>query len=150
MSQIELFETPGVGDDGRYTREIKVPQYVPSSVPPTLEELVGVDQYSKLVRNIKQSNVSDAEKEFLIKAASRHLVFNYAKVADYYAHATPEMQKLMEESALVVIDINDAIANGYVKLSKTIRKIIEDSGESATEGTTRHTGPLWEARKNAR
>ena len=60
-------------------------------------------------------------------AASRHIVFNYAKIADYYAHADKEMQELMEQSALVILDIDDAIANGYVKLSKDIEKLISES-----------------------
>ena len=60
-------------------------------------------------------------------AASRHIVFNYAKIADYYAHSNEEMQELMEQSALVILDIDDAIANGYVKLSKDIEKLIDSS-----------------------
>ena len=43
------------------------------------------------------------------------------------------MQNLMEQSALVILDIDDAIANGYVKLSSDIRKILEQSGEIAGE-----------------
>jgi hypothetical protein len=39
------------------------------------------------------------------------------------------MQELMEQSALVILDIDDAIANGYVKLSKDIEKILEESGD---------------------
>ena len=79
--------------------------------------------------NIKNSNVSEEEKKFLKLAASRHIVFNYAKIADYYAHASKEMQELMEQSALVILDIDDAIANGYVKLSKDIERILEESGD---------------------
>ena len=63
-------------------------------------------------------------------AASRHIVFNYSKIADYYAHASVEMQELMEQSALVLIDIDDAIANGYVQLSKDIDEIMRTSGET--------------------
>ena len=39
----------------------------------------------------------------------------------------------MEEPALVIIDINDAIANGYVKLSKNIEKIMRETGRYANE-----------------
>ena len=35
----------------------------------------------------------------------------------------------MEDSALVIIDIDDAIANGYVKLSKRVADIIGMSGD---------------------
>lgn len=36
------------------------------------------------------------------------------------------MQELMEDSALVIIDFNDAIAKGYVKLNKRIEDILEE------------------------
>ena len=39
------------------------------------------------------------------------------------AHAEPEVQKLFEKSALVIIDVNDAIANGYVHLKRQRKKI---------------------------
>lgn len=51
-------------------------------------------------------------------------MFNYSKIADYYASASPEMQELMEDSALVIIDFDDAIAKGYVKLNKRMVEII--------------------------
>ena len=96
-------------------------------------ELCNDTKTNKLINEIKNSNVTDEEKDFLIKAARRHYVFNYSKIADYYAHSNKEMQELMEKSALVIIDIDDAIANGYVKLSKNIEKIMEESGENANE-----------------
>ena len=74
----------------------------------------------KFIQNIKNSNVSDREKEFLIEAAHRHSIFNFNLIADYYAHANAEMQKLMEESALVIIDFNKAIEYGFVKLTDEI------------------------------
>lgn len=120
--------------DTTYTAKTALtPQYVPKEEKPAIEGLVDFEKYSKLLYHINQSNVTEEEKKFLRFAASRHIVFRYALIADYYAHATPEMQALMEESALVILDINDAIANGYVKLSKDIRKILEQTGEVAGE-----------------
>ena len=126
--QLTLFESAEnlVNEDNKYSKAIKIPQYVPSEINPTVQELCNTSKYSELIVNIKNSNVSEEEKEFLIKAATRHIVFNYAKVADYYAHATPEMQRLMEQSALVIIDFDDAIANGYVTLSEKMRSMIQE------------------------
>jgi hypothetical protein len=63
-------------------------------------------------------------------AARRHNVFNYEKIADYYAHSSKEMQELMERSGLVIIDFEKAIQNGYVKLCDEIRKqYLEEYGE---------------------
>ena len=114
-------------EDIKYSKKIEVPQYLPSKVKPHIISLMDIEKYSKLIRNINTSSVSEEEKKFLRLAASRHIVFNYAKIADYYAHASKEMQELMEQSALVILDIDDAIANGYVKLSKDIEKLINDS-----------------------
>lgn len=122
-----------VNNDGTYTAKIQIPQYVPSSTAPHIDSLIDCAKYSKLLADINKSNVSDEEKKFLRFAASRHIVFRYSLIADYYAHASPEMQDLMEQSALVILDVNDAIANGYVKLSKDIRRILEQSGEIAGE-----------------
>ena len=79
---------------------------------------------------VNQSNVSKEEKEFLIEASKRHIVFNYQLIADYYSHSSKEMQKLMEDSALVIIDFEKAIELGYVQLSKEIRtQYLEEYGE---------------------
>lgn len=126
--QLTLFESAEnlADEDNKYSKTIKIPQYVPSEVSPSLQELIAITKYSELVANIKKSNVTDEEKDFLIKAATRHIVFNYSKIADYYAHATPEMQRLMEQSALVIIDFDDAIANGYVALSEKMKSMIQE------------------------
>lgn len=60
------------------------------------------------------------QKKFLRFGAYRHLCFNYSKIAEYYAHANKEMQELMEDSALVIIDFEDAIAKGYVQMSEQV------------------------------
>ena len=117
--------------DDLYTRKAQRPQYMPSDEKPPISALVDYEKYSKLIYNINNSNVSEEEKKFLRFGAARHLAFNYSLIADYYAHAEPEMQKLMEESALVILDIDDAIANGYIKLTKELTDIIhgEDNEE---------------------
>lgn len=115
-------------EDKKYTTKVSIPQYLPSAVCPSIYELYDIRKYQELMNHINNSNVSDEDKTFLKLAATRHIVFNYAKIADYYAHAGAELQKLMEESALVIIDIDDAIANGYVKLSKNIEDIMNRTG----------------------
>lgn len=119
--------------DEKYTKKVNRPQYLPSHIKPNIMQLCNDTKTNKLINEIKNSNVTDEEKDFLIKAARRHYIFNYSKIADYYAHSNKEMQELMEKSALVIIDIKDAIANGYVKLSKNIEKIMEESGKKANE-----------------
>ena len=82
------------------------------------------------MKEIEKSSLSYDEKMFLMDAARRHNVFNYEKIADYYAHASKEMQHLMERSALVIIDFEKAIEYGYVNLCDEIRKqYLEEYGE---------------------
>ena len=113
--------------DTKYSRAITVPQYLPNGNKPHISSLFNYKKYSELLRNIEQSNVTQEEKKFLKLAASRHIIFNYAAIADYYANSDCEMQRLMEESALVIIDVDDAIANGYVDLSQRMKELIEES-----------------------
>ena len=132
-----LFEIKQADKKEFYSKKVQLPQYTPSDEKPDLAMLTDYKKYSKLIADINKSNVSEEEKQFLRFAASRHIVFNYSKIADYYANASAEMQELMEQSALVIIDLNDAIANGYVKLSKNIEKILDESGVSADDTTAK-------------
>ncbi len=74
----------------------------------------------KVIDQIEKSKVSDKEKTFLKMAAMRHLVFDYRQIAEYYAHSNKEMQVLMEDTALVIVDFEKAIENGYVALGQEI------------------------------
>ena len=113
-----------------YTKNIEAPTYEPKNKKPTEDELYNEDKVKELIKKIGLSNIEKGEKEFLIKAAYRHTIFNYQSIADFYSHSNKEVQELMEDSALVIIDFNKAIENGYVKLSKEIEKsYLEDYGE---------------------
>ena len=114
------------GTDNPYTTVVNIPQYQIQGECPRFEEMYDGFKEKTLIDEIERSSVSDEEKEFLISAAHRHCRFNFTAIAEYYAHATAEMQRLMEESALVIIDVNDAIANGYVRLSKGIEALRDD------------------------
>lgn len=61
----------------------------------------------------------------LIFAAMRHISFNYQKIAEYYCHCNATVQRLMENSALVIIDINRAIELGFVNLTEEIIDILD-------------------------
>ena len=108
-----------------YTFKTNIPQYVPKDKPVKLTDCIDTKKYKELKNKILKSNVSKMEKYFLLACATRHYVFNYSKIADYYSQASKEMQELMEDSALVIIDFDDAIAKGYVKLNKRINDILE-------------------------
>jgi hypothetical protein len=110
MKQHNLFgEELEKKDDDKYTSKIQAPLYQPKNKKPHILELVDRMKTIRINTEIDASSVSDEEKYFLRISANRHLVFDYSRIADYYAHATPEMQRLMERSALVIIDFEKAI-----------------------------------------
>jgi hypothetical protein len=103
-----------------YSDKITVPTYEPKNKKPPIEDLYDDTKAIDLITEIKQSKLSQSEKEFLMAAASRHIVFNYSKVADFYAHSSKECQELIEKSALVIVDYKQAIENGFVHLTAQI------------------------------
>ena len=116
----------------KYTASAGSPLYVPKDRKPHILELRDNSRAQSLLRAIDKSNVTPEEKLFLAAAAQRHTVFNYELIADYYAHATPEMQALMEASALVIVYIDQAIERGYVRLCETVRRLhMEEVSEDA-------------------
>ncbi len=116
----DLEETEGEAE--RYTSENKVPQYEVVGDEPELGELYDTSFADELIEEIEHvaDALTDDEVAFLRMAAYRHVVFDYGKIAEFYAHASAEVQELMERSALVIIDYDDAIANGYVKLPEAL------------------------------
>lgn len=128
MSLFGFNEESSLGDeliDDKYTLAVNIPQYEITGDCPALTDLLDADKSLELIEEIEQSSVTDEEKAFLKAAAYRHNVFNYRNVAEYYAHATPEMQELMEKSALVIIDVDNAIANGYATLMADVLDMME-------------------------
>lgn len=122
--QKRMFDVEQNQEDSKYTLKVEVPQYLPSAVCPDLSELLDTTKYYQLLHDIEKSNVSEQEKQFLRLSATRLIGFNFSLIADYYSHTDKEMQELMEKQALVIIDIEDAIANGYVEYSKTMDSLL--------------------------
>jgi len=132
MKQINLFGNEFKQDENekKYSSKIEAPIYEPKNIKPHILELVNKEKTHRLMREIDNSNLPIEEKTFLIDAARRHNVFNYEKIADYYANSNKEMQNLMEKSALVIIDFEKAIQLGYVRLCDEIRtQYLEEYGE---------------------
>ena len=111
--------------DGFYTDAINLPQYEPVGECPSIEECVDMEKYNELYKKIEEADIDDNVRWFLLHAASRHIGFNYKTIANFYAHQPKEVQELMEDSALVLIDLNDAIRNGYAELSERLDEIEE-------------------------
>lgn len=108
-------------DENLYTKKIEAPIYEIKGEKPSFEEMLSLDKSHGLITEINSCpELSDAEKTFLTYAAHRHNVFNYEKIAEFYAHASPVVKNLMEKSALVIIDFDKAIENGFVIMSEVL------------------------------
>ena len=87
-----------------------------------ITELYDNKKYQELTEEILNSNIADGDvKRFLVSAASRFIDFNYYKIAQYYYNLKDEeIKTFFKKLNLVLVDDNDAIENGYVKLTKSI------------------------------
>ena len=130
----ELFEENEDESENEYTQKVDSPTYEPSEVKPDIKELFDDSKAFNLIEKIKSANLPQAEKDFLMLTAGRHVVLNFQMIADYYAHSDEQMQSLMEDSALVIVDFNDAISNGWVNLSEKLDAMYdEENGEADDE-----------------
>lgn len=114
------FEEEDLLDDNPYTSKIDSPEYEPTGEKPQIKDLYNDEKTKELIKDIENTSISKNDKEFLKKAAQRHIVFDYSKIAEYYCHADKEVQSLMEDNALIIIDFKKAIQQGYVQLNEDI------------------------------
>ena len=119
--------------DNPYTNKVKTPIYEPKGPKPSIDKLANQEKYTKLIALIEKSNLPENEKDFLKIAASRHIVFDYQQIAEYYAHSEKIMQEFMEDSALVIIDFNKAIENGFVKMTDRLAEQFNNCFEDEKE-----------------
>jgi len=113
-----------------YTANVNIPTKEPSSIKPNENELFDDKKTKDLLKKINLSSATKQQKEFLIKAAHRHIVFDYQKIANFYAHSNKEIQELMEDNALIIIDFKKAIQDGYTQMNEELQKLyIEEYGK---------------------
>ena len=128
MNKDALFDVGSNYDNNRYTNIIPKIQYVPKTrCKPSEISLYNLEKYNNLVKEIKSKNLDSEIETFLLYSATRHIVFDYQQIAEYYSHSDKEVQELMEKSGLVIIDFEDAMENGFVKLQKNLEEIYENS-----------------------
>lgn len=114
----------------QYTSLIESPVYEPRGDRPAPASLVDTTRRDALVAEIIGTDMEPDVADFLQQAASRHLKFDYAQIAEFYAHADAEVQALMEASALVIIDADRAIELGFARL---VDDLLDLAGEAEGE-----------------
>ena len=121
-----LQDAPDENQEDIYTHKVESPIYEITGEKPDIADLIDMTRASELTAKISRADLTEEEKLFLLMAAQRHIVFRYDKIAEFYAHSRPEIQQLMEDSALVIIDFDRAIELGFVRLTKDIAGAFED------------------------
>lgn len=114
----EAGDGDGAYDGHQYTKKVSAPIYEPTGEKPEVVSLADRTKTDELLGEIAAAQGLPADvAAFLRMAAERHTVFNFSQIAEFYAHAPAEIQRLMERSALVIIDFEKAIENGFTRLS---------------------------------
>ena len=119
---------PEDGIDDTYTHKIVAPVYEPKGECPALAELVTREKTAALIADIDAAGLPDDVAGFLRLAAERHTAFHFRRIAEYYCHAEPAVQDLMERSGLVIIDFKKAIEYGFVHLTERLGKLADIEG----------------------
>lgn len=108
----------GSSDFDNYSKKVTAPIYNIKGNKPAYDQMYNTERTDQLLQDINATTLPDEEAKFLRLAAQRHTILDFSQIAEYYAHSTQIVQRLMEDSALVIIDFNRAIELGYVKLAE--------------------------------
>lgn len=117
------------GKDEPYSREIKAPVYEPKNEKPAVADLFDDTRTKQLIADIDAADIPEDVKIFLRVAAQRHTVLYFNRIADFYAHSDAPTQRLMEDSALVIIDFKRAIELGFVRMTEQIAELVAEEYE---------------------
>lgn len=126
--EVETSQEPEEEDDeseeaSPYSKKANSPVYEPKMAsPPAVSDLYDDRKVRDLLAQIHAHALPLDVRAFLEVAAHRHAVLDFAKIAEFYAHAEAPVQRLMESSALVLIDMGSAIENGFVRLNDRLKK----------------------------
>ena len=113
----------------RYAKKIKIPIFQPKGINVSLNECVDIDkflEYMEKIDTLKQENkIDENQYKFLKLSATRFIVFNFENIAEYFCNANADMQKIMQELALVLIDYDDALKASIIEAGEFTNKILK-------------------------
>ena len=116
-------------DWDKYTMKVDTPIYTPLWLDISISDMINCDKQKELEERIKNSDLSEEIKDFLIKCSYRFIEYNYKNIAEFYAKSSLDIQNFMEDLALVVIDYNKAIEDWYTALKSFLDDIAEQDEE---------------------
>ena len=110
--------------DDTYTNKIVSPVYTPKGDRPEISAMIDRTKTRELIEQINGSDIPEDVKEFMRHSAERHTIFHFRHIAEYYCHASAELQDLMERSGMVIIDFDKAIEYGFVHMTDKLGRLI--------------------------
>ena len=102
-------------DEERYAENIGTIIYEPKETNHEITDLYSTnfDRFDHMIEKIENEEL----RKFFHLRKHWFTVFNFKKIADYYAYqATAEEQKVFEALGLVLLDRNQLIENGFVQV----------------------------------
>lgn len=112
-----------VEEKSKYTRKMYTPIYEPVGAKPKISDLYCTEKRDSLLKEIKEDEDLTPElRDFLNSAAERHTSFDFAKIAEYYARLPVKYKDHFENSALVIIDYDKAIRNGFIAYDTEVQE----------------------------
>lgn len=116
---------------GPYVHSAEIPHYEIVGEKPAVASLFDQTKTKTLQEDINKSDLAEDLREFLLAASHRHTIFDYQKIAEYYPHAEKDVQKLIRDSVLVIIDLQDAIKKGYAVFLNELQQLEEEESASS-------------------
>lgn len=114
-------EIPGKKE--KYSQKIVSPIYEVKGIVPDIKTIIDMKKVNSLLHDIENAKIAKEVKDMLKICAYRHAVIDFSKMAEYYAQADKQVQRLMEDNGLVIIDYNRAVENGFVEIVGSIKDI---------------------------
>ena len=127
----ELERKSSIDQMVKYTQKIITPLYEPTGSMPSISDLFDTTVTDTLLDEIAAAGLPGDVRDFLRCAAQRHTVLRFDRIANYYAHAEPDVQRLREASALVIVDAKQAIERGFLALHEDVLAAYRDENPDA-------------------
>lgn len=103
----------------KYVRRAEKMIYTPKrDKPPRISELFDDSRAQELLKY--ESQLPEELRPFWRAACYRHCRFRFDQIAEYYAHAPKEIQRLFEECALVIVDAEFAFKKGWLSVTESV------------------------------
>lgn len=115
-----------------YSTKIGIPNFIPTDENIELKNCINTEKYFKMICEINgNENLTEEEKKFLRLGATRWIQFRYDNIAQYFCtKASPEFQKMLQRSAMVLIDFDSALENSLTDAQKFVYSLAKDKFKS--------------------